>query len=275
MKFVSLNTHSWMEEDALNKLKETADFLINQDIDVIALQEINQRIDAEEIGSDSFYCAIEGQQINVKKDNYARELVLYLREKGYNYYWSWACSHIGYDIYDEGSAILSKQPFEAESLLVSPMDDPTDYHTRQLVLAHFKNEEVPLTVASCHFSWWSEDKQEGFYYEWEQLLSRLSQLPHHQVMLFGDFNAPAHIKDEGYSLVTETFTDVFELATKKEGSFTVDENIDGWADNKEKLRIDFGFVLKSMNVLSYQVIFNDIMGSIVSDHFGIMIETAP
>lgn len=273
MKFVSLNTHSWMEEDPQNKLKETAEFIISQEVDVIALQEINQTINAEEAVVDSYYCQFENQTIHVKKDNYARELILYLKEKGYDYYWSWSCSHIGYDIYDEGSAILSKYPFEAESLLVSPMDDPADYHTRQILLAHFNKLPQPLIVASCHFSWWSINKDEGFFYEWQQLMARLKMFSH-QVLLLGDFNAPAHLKNEGYYLVNETFTDVFELAKEKQGSFTVNEKIDGWADNEEKLRIDFGFVLKPMDVLSYQVIFNDIIGPIVSDHFGIMIDTA-
>lgn len=52
--------------------------------------------------------------------------------KGKNYYWTWAYNHIGYDRYHEGVAILSKTPIEAREILVSDVDDPTDYHTRRV-----------------------------------------------------------------------------------------------------------------------------------------------
>ncbi|MDT2815779.1 endonuclease/exonuclease/phosphatase family protein [Vagococcus carniphilus] len=272
MKYISLNTHSWMEENPLQKLKETAEFIMANDVEMIALQEVNQKIEASIFDESATFCSLY-EQVPIKEDNYARLLVAYLEEKGFTYYWGWTCSHIGYDIYEEGSAILSKYPFKAESLLVSPTNDMTDYHTRQILLAHFEEFETPLTIASCHFSWWSDNQEEGFYYEWQQLLERIKE-EKGQVMLFGDFNAPSHLKNEGYDLVKETMTDMFEIADKKQGSYTVDQTIDGWSDNTEKLRIDFGFVLKPVDVLSYQVIFNDITGPIVSDHLGIMIETA-
>lgn len=268
MKIISLNTHSWLEKNPLEKLKQTADFILKQDADIITLQEVNQTMTAEIAVLDTYFSELETKTA-VKADNYALLLIDYLREKGANYYWSWTCSHIGYDVYDEGSAILSKYPFRAEELLVSPMDDVTDYHTRKLLMAHF---EAELTVFSCHFSWWSDKQSEGFYYEWQQLLERVTSIKH-QVALFGDFNAPAHLKNEGYDLVQEHFIDVFELAEDKKGSYTVDENIDGWQDNTEKLRIDFGFILQEEKIKSYEVVFNELNGPIVSDHFGIMVVT--
>lgn len=268
MKIISLNTHSWLEENPLEKLKETADFIINQGADIIALQEINQRMDEQEVVTSASFCSVSQQQ-PIKADNYALLLVNYLKEKGYTYYWGWTYSHIGYDIYEEGSAILSLKPFKAESILVSPMDDPTDYHTRQLLLANI--EELQLTVGSCHFSWWTDDKKNGFYYEWQQVLKKL-ETNRDQVVLLGDFNAPAHLRGQGYDLVRENFEDVYELAIETEGSYTVNEEIDGWEDNEEKLRIDFGFIKKKVEVNSYRVIFNEQNGPVVSDHFGIMVD---
>ncbi len=273
MKFISLNTHSWIEKEPLEKLKEIGDFIIKHDVEMIALQEVNQKIIAGISETDDMFCPLIKASAPIRDDNYARLLVAYLKEQGETYYWGWTCSHIGYDIYEEGSAILSKYPFEAKSLLVSPTQEMTDYHTRQILFAHFKEFDIPLTFASCHFSWWSENELEGFQYEWQKMLDEI-QLIDNQVLLFGDFNAPSHIKNEGYELVMETFVDSFDLAKEKKGSFTVDQIIDGWSENTEKLRIDFGFVLKPVDVLSYQVIFNDVIGPVVSDHFGIMIETA-
>lgn len=268
MKVISLNTHSWLEKDPLVKLKQIGDFIITNEIDKIALQEVNQKISSPETTDLNLFCKNNNND-KIREDNYARLLVDYLKEQGVNYYWSWTCSHIGYDIYEEGSAILSKTPFEAESLLVSPQNDKKDYRTRQILFAYFEEEDMYL--ASCHFSWWNKDKETGFYYEWHEMLKRIKKTKE-QILLLGDFNTPAHIKKEGYDLVTETLYDTYELATRREGSFTVDEEIDGWKDNKEKLRIDFAFSSKRKEVSSYQVIFNGDNSPIVSDHFGIMIE---
>lgn len=65
---------------------------------------------------------------------------------------------------------------------------------------------------------------------------------------------------------------MFTHLLKKIGNYTVESNIDGWADNKESLRIDFGFVSKPVEVVSYEVIFNGIKTPVVSDHFGILLD---
>ncbi len=267
MKYMSLNTHSWMEEEPMEKLRATAELIMAQEIDVIALQEVNQLKKSELAELDNQFCPLSTHEFPVRQDNYALLLVTYLKEQGYHYYWSYTCSHIGYDIYEEGSAILSKQKFRAESLLVSPMNDMNDYHTRQILLAHLDQ----LTVGSCHFSWWEEDVKSGFYYEWQQLLEMTRKISH-QVILLGDFNSPAHASKGGYDLVTESFFDVYHLAEEKMGEHTVEMAIDGWADNTEKLRIDFGFVSQKVKVESYQVVFNDVIGPVVSDHYGVLIE---
>lgn len=271
MKYLSLNTHSWIEQNALEKLKQTAEFIMKHDVEIIALQEVNQLIESLEVSVDSYFCSFSNSLRPIKSDNYAKLLVEYLKENGFNYYWSWTCSHIGYDIYEEGSAILSKYPFKAETVRVSPTTDILDYHTRQILLGVIDEANISLTVASCHFSWWSDNQEEGFSYEWHKLLSHLRETTN-QVLLLGDFNTPAHLTNEGYQLITESFKDAYSLAKEKLGSYTVPDEIDGWEGNEEKLRIDFGFVSKDVDVLSYQVVFNGHNGPIVSDHFGIMIE---
>ncbi len=268
MKVMSLNTHSWLEENPLDNLKEIAHLIMKEQIDIIALQEVNQELSGKEVDPGPLYLSYESD-FPIKETNYALLLVAYLKEQGLDYYWSWTFSHIGYGIYEEGSAILSKVPFQAETLLVSPTKDIADYHTRQILFAHL--EEKPLTVGSCHFSWFSPNSEEGFTFEWQQLTETVAKIEH-QVLLLGDFNSPAHIKEEGYDLITRTFSDMYELASEKTGSYTVDEDIDGWEDNQEKLRIDFGFVSQPVKVKSYQVVFNGVKGPIVSDHFGIMFE---
>ena len=55
MKAITLNTHSWMEEEPQEKLAQIVDFLATQEADVIALQEVNQLISAKEIIPDDYF----------------------------------------------------------------------------------------------------------------------------------------------------------------------------------------------------------------------------
>ena len=48
MKFMTLNTHSWLEPEPEKKLQELADKILLEDYEVIALQEINQLLESED-----------------------------------------------------------------------------------------------------------------------------------------------------------------------------------------------------------------------------------
>ena len=51
-KFLTLNTHSWMEEEPEQKLADLVQQIVREDYDVICLQEVNQEINsspAEEV----------------------------------------------------------------------------------------------------------------------------------------------------------------------------------------------------------------------------------
>ena len=99
-----------------------------------------------------------------------------------SYHWTWAYNHIGYDRYHEGVAVLSRTPIQASELLVSDVNDPTDYHTRRVALAETVVEGKELAVASVHLSWWDK----GFQQEWARLEERFSQLQK-PLILAGDF----------------------------------------------------------------------------------------
>ena len=48
-KFLTLNTHSWLGEDPKWALETLGKQILKADYDVIALQEINQRIDSAKV----------------------------------------------------------------------------------------------------------------------------------------------------------------------------------------------------------------------------------
>ena len=161
MKFLTLNTHSWMEKEAEEKFQILFQDILDKDYDLICFQEINQEMTSPEVEVNNHYQALPSAE-PIHQDHYVRLLVEKLSEKGKNYYWTWAYNHIGYDRYHEGVAILSKTPIKAREILVSDVDDPTDYHTRRVALAETEVEGKELALASVHLSWWDK----GFQEEW-------------------------------------------------------------------------------------------------------------
>ncbi len=98
MKLLTLNCHSWQEENQIDKIKYLAKVIKEKQYDVVALQEISQRIDSKVVKD------------NIKEDNFVYLLVKELEFLGeYNYSYIWDFSHIGYDIYEEGLAILTNK----------------------------------------------------------------------------------------------------------------------------------------------------------------------
>ena len=93
-----------------------------------------------------FYQAVEGA-IEIHQDHFALCLVEKLAEAGLDYHWSGAYNHIGFDIYNEGVAILSRKPLTPREVLVSEANDPRDYHTRKVLLAETEVDGQLLTIA--------------------------------------------------------------------------------------------------------------------------------
>ncbi|MGY3766210.1 endonuclease/exonuclease/phosphatase family protein [Vagococcus vulneris] len=252
----------------MKKMRQIAAFIHEQSIDVIGLQEINQHMNAADSHLDSYFMPIEHELIAVKDDNFAKLLAEELQKLGSCYYWSWAYSHIGYDTYHEGIAILAKRPFQADSFFASTVKDPRNHRTRKQIVATFNQD---LQIMSGHYSWWTGNEIDGFQAEWQKTLAYLGEFKGTQVLL-GDFNAPSQLDNESYSLVTKSFVDCYNLAEKKIGSDTVNKKIDGWDDVSESMRIDFAFVRPKVDIAEYQVVFNGKNQPVVSDHFGVMVD---
>lgn len=271
MKIMTLNTHSWLEEEPWEKLKQIAKKICHEQYDVIALQEVNQTMNAKRLTSEQLKNFNQVQeQTSVRSDNFAYCLIQLLAEQGETYYWSWELSHIGYDIYEEGNALLSRQPLTSQTYLVSETKEKEDYHTRKILVGQTFFETQWITVASCHFSWWTDEKS-GFAFEWKELEARLVPLTT-PLYLLGDFNNPAG--GSGYDLVKNSrlpICDAYPVAGKKQGEATIEKKIDGWENNKDGLRIDYIYVPENCSVISYQRIFDGENGLIVSDHYGVAV----
>ncbi|MGJ0564555.1 endonuclease/exonuclease/phosphatase family protein [Enterococcus innesii] len=267
MKVLTLNTHSWLEENQLEKCKMIAQEIATGDYDIIALQEVNQTIAAQTIVPDGLYCPTD-TLVEIKEDNFALRLVEELQLLDCDYYWSWTYSHVGYDIYHEGNALLSKQPIIAKEYLASQATDVWDHTTRKNLSGVTEADGQIVQVISCHFSWWQDGK---FAYEWQQTEAFLAERAD-TLLILGDFNNDA--ASSGHQLVLDSslqLQDSFLTAAETIGEASVVKAIDGWQDNQEALRIDYVFTSKDLQATEYEVVFDGTRTPIVSDHFGIKV----
>lgn len=264
MKFLTLNSHSWMEENAQEKFEILKVQILKAEYDVICFQEVNQEMASEEVETDGYYQALPSA-VDIHKDHFVRVLVEELAAQGLHYYWTWAYNHIGYDHLNEGVAVLSRQPLRAEEILVSNMDDPKDYHTRRVAVAHTTVDGKEIAVASVHLSWWDK----GFQFEWPRVENYFSQVGK-PFILAGDFNNPAD--QEGYETILSSpfvLQDSFIEAKETRGTYTVGPGIDGWTDNQVPLRIDYVFASQEWDIQNLHVIFDGQNLPLVSDHYGL------
>lgn len=263
-KLLTLNTHSWMEANALKKLFDLAEHILAEKYDIICLQEINQLIESELAMELPSYQPIPGTP-TIHKDHFALLLIHYLKKRGQHYYWSWAYNHIGYDIYHEGVAILSKQPIHVSDILVSAMDDETDYHTRRSLVAKTKLDGKEVAIVNVHLSWFDK----GFLGEWERLEKELLSLDC-PLIVMGDFNNPTD--QEGYQLILDSqlgLRDSHEIAAYRFGEHSIVADIDGWEDNKEAYKVDHIFTTEDFKILSSKITFEGGDAPVVSDHYGL------
>ncbi len=262
MKLLTLNTHSWQEENQQQKLQVVAEAIIEQGCDVIALQEVNQH---------SLSLALDNKILGNKQlhaDNYGYLLQQKLAELGHDYQLTWDFVHQSYQVYQEGLAFLTRLPIVAHQVIDLNDDyDETSWKHRRAVKITVAYQQRNIDFYNCHCGWW-HDPDSLFSDHLNRIMATVSsQLS----FLLGDFNSPSHITDEGYAYAIESnLKDCFVLAEDKDSGITVVKNIDGWKQNSQALRLDYIFSNQEVKVKTHKVIFNDDFYPIVSDHFGVI-----
>lgn len=275
MKLLTLNTHSLVEEKYEQKLQDFAEAVSKERPDIIALQEVNQTASEDAVPE----CDLNGyfpadKNAVIRRDNHVYRLVRILAEKGIYYSWTWLPLKLGYDKYDEGIAVMSMSPIaDVKAPLVSGINDYYNWKTRKL-LGVCTKDAPDEWFYSVHFGWW-DDPDEPFQNQWARTSQHM--LCHSKVWLMGDFNSPAEVRDEGYDMIVrDCWHDSYMLAEHKDSGITVGHVIDGWRDKIHSgtgMRIDHIWCSEKADVKSSEVLFNRINYPVVSDHYGVMIET--
>lgn len=296
MKLMTLNTHSLEEKDYEKKLCLCAEGLLKLRPDILALQEVNQRMDApeadgkllEESGfvpcpeavscpecvpcSGIVPCSEfaprserkEGQaaQVPIRQDNHAFRLALLAARAGYPLCWTWVSAKVGYGRYDEGLALFSRQPIKAvRQLYLTKTREYENWKTRKALGIIVETEEGLQHVYSLHLGWW-KDETEPFAAQWERL-ERETAEPRKKgetVWLMGDFNAPAGVPGESWEMVRQSgWLDTYEMAREKDEGITVGGVIDGWRDETQTdpaMRIDYIWCSRPYPIRRSMAVFN-------------------
>ena len=281
MKILTLNTHSLQEENYAKKLEGFIERILIEQPDVIAMQEVNQTIAAPKASPHMHKGLISvSRGIPLREDNHAAVIAKRLHLAGIPCSWAWLPIKIGYGKYDEGLAVLALNHTirHAESILISHADDYANWKTRRILGVQL--DGMDDWFYTVHMGWWN-DAEEPFRHQWKTLSRMLFEKQKKApVWLMGDFNGPAEVRHESYDLIDRSgWLDTYLLAREKDGGMTVRGVIDGWRDKiaepekLEGMRIDQIWCSRSVPVLSSKVIFNGENGPVVSDHFGIEIET--
>lgn len=293
MKLLSLNVHSWMEIHPSEKLLHLAQAICAAQPDLVALQEVNQlnlqhAAPTQEPGTRHRQATPQADQATADQpapllaqppagfDNFAVLLCQLLRQLGQEYSQYWSPSHIGFERYDEGVALLVRTenaqvaPLEARTLVVA--DYPyTDVRRRVLQAVRLPQ----CWVVSGHFSWWYRDGAYLFQSEWDALQEFASAELNAGIptIVAGDFNNPASVRAEGYDYMRGLgWNDTYAHAEHRYGENTIVEPIAGWEGTTGPRRIDLVMSNVPLQVTSHEVIFDGSHYPVVSDHYGLLVE---
>lgn len=280
MKILTLNTHSLQEDNYQQKLDWFVESIIKERPDIIALQEVNQTADANEIPLEM----LEGQYpipgcMKIRRDNHAAQVAYRLNRAGVECSWAWIPIKKGYGKYDEGVAILSlgRKIRCVDKFPISRVNNYQNWRTRAVLGVQVEGcDDWFYTV---HMGWW-DDAEDPFLNQWKKLNCCLaSRKLCGQVWLMGDFNASDRIRGESYdAVIASGWTDTYRIAESKDSGITVPGIIDGWREKLagktvDGMRLDYIWCGRRSGIRFSRVMFNGIQEPVVSDHFGVLVET--
>ena len=263
LKILTLNLHCYQEEDQDTKFSRIAKAIDDLGIDIVCLQEVGE---------------LKGNGNGDWNSNAAKIIRDRLR-RPYHLHSDW--SHIGFDRYREGIAVLSRYEFLlTDAGYVSSSHDAHSIDARKVVMVQVN---VPymgtVNVFSAHLSW----PDGGFFEQFDHLRAWADQKHgdrHSATFLCGDFNVKAG--SEGYQAVVRTrdYEDQYLAVTSRN---VFEKIFRAQSPNVERHlaqdgRIDFIFMKKhsSLQAVAARELFtNGDPYGLVSDHTGYCVAFEP
>ncbi len=268
---LTINLHTYQEEDQAYKLNLVVRAIAELDADVVFLQEVAQGKDAPVVG--------ELHGVTIRDDNMAQILVNQLATEYdlfYDFFWDW--SHYGWEVWEEGSAVLTKHKIvQTEARFITKETRPTEWRSRKVpMITALIPSFGEMDLYSVHTGRW-DDQLEPFKHQCDQLLAWMKErhsTSKKLTLLAGDFNNIAGSEGYDYIMNNGQFDDVYFKANP-EGfdDFSIGGQIHGWQDHHaEGSRIDYIFIPSAeserVEVILAQRIFTEKSYGRVSDHNG-------
>ncbi len=262
LKVLILNLHCYQEENQDEKFTQIAKAINELDIDIVCLQEV----------AEYWRDGLGDWESNSAK------LINDRLKKPFHLHTDW--SHIGFDKFKEGVAILSRFPLSnQESKYVSDSHDIYSIHSRKVVMARVHVPYIgAINVFSAHLSW----VEDGFQNQFQRLHKWAESVQTDDIkatLLCGDFNITAGSSGYEYVVNSNQYDDQY-LAANERGIFDKIFRVNDthWQDLlTDDYRIDYIFMNKSsqLQVTSAKVLFTELDYGRVSDHCGYFMTFEP
>jgi maltose 6'-phosphate phosphatase len=259
LRMLTLNLHCYQEPNQDYKFTQIARSIQDLNIDVVCLQEV-------------------GENWNNGAGDWGSNAARIINERlptPYFLHADW--SHLGFDRFREGVAILSRYPFTAtDAGYVSNCQNPTCIDARKVVMAQI---HVPyfglVNVFSAHLSWPSG----GFYEQFDRLRDWANCRHNGHVtatLIGGDFNIKAGSDSYRHIVNTSDLEDQYlrkispQAFNKifRERCLNVQEHL------SQDGRIDYIFLKRHspLHVVDAKELYTDRAYGRVSDHTGYLVE---
>ncbi|MBF0288363.1 MAG: endonuclease/exonuclease/phosphatase family protein [SAR324 cluster bacterium] len=269
-RLLTINLHTYQEHQCWS-LWETvkahdreariiSEAIAQQEVDIVCFQEVGE----------SIYESIT-TPYGTTHSNMAYRIFLRLQSRGlhYNLFQDW--SHVGFGIWREGTAILSKHPmYHNYSMYVSHNQNKDHFMSRNVTTSCI---DVPrfglLHVVNAHLN----RAEHGGKEEFDAIRHLADSREHFGVrggVLVGDFNTlPGTDAYHHMVYSTEYIDQWYEVAPHNFYEPTHRGKIAGW-EHSDPARIDYIFKKNGspLQIESIQLIFNNHFFPIVSDHYG-------
>lgn len=239
MKILTFNINSKPDQDPKSKYQALAQLILQQGLELVCLQEVCQDLSSFE-------------QIN--PSNVIYQIMDYLPSE---YQFVWSPTHIAYDQYMEGIAIITNLKFSnVREEFISKSHDYNFWKTRKAIFIDLVDEAISVC---CTHTGWYDDKQEPFSTQFRKIMYHLGTKNH---LIVGDLNILAGSCEEQANL------NKWNLIDYSQFGYSFDQAIDGW-QNQKKGKVDYIIGNKPYQIIQQKLY---LAKDYLSDHNGFYIE---
>ena len=244
MRLLTINLHCRQEVAWRENLRILADFIKEQQVDVVLLQECAQPLETLELSSNNDVSLLQSL----------------LENQGLGFDARWTLNHIGFESLYEGLGVLSRfRILETEEVLISQSSEITDWQSRKAQIITLEMHGEILTLCNLHLG------LEGNALSELMRLKNLIELK--DFIIAGDFNIPDSSPTYREMKEILNLPDVYmELVGSSDPTFF--HGADGW-EGIEGQRIDYVFGHRAVRI---ERVFLGTDAPRISDHAGLMVD---